>query len=81
MLLLRGHGIAVPEQVSLIAFDNTDISQKSDPLITTIDIRKKEIAEKAFEHMLWRIEHPSAEIQRVEINTSLIERQTVRSIR
>lgn len=80
MLLLRGQEVHVPDQISIIAFDNTDISQKSDPQITTIDIGKQEIAEKALEHMLWRIEHPEAEIQKVEIHTRLIERQTVKAL-
>jgi LacI family transcriptional regulator len=80
MLLLRGQEIYVPDQVSIIAFDNTDISQKSDPQITTIDIGKQEIAERALEHMLWRIEHPEAEIRKVEIHTRLIERQTVKAL-
>ena len=80
MLLLRGQGVKVPGDVSLIAFDNTDSSQKSNPKITTIDIDKQHLAVKGLEQLLWRIEHPLAEPQRVELNTRLIERETVQTL-
>jgi LacI family transcriptional regulator len=78
MLLLQGQGIRVPKDVSLIAFDNTDSSIRSNPQITTINIDKKELAIKGLEQLLWRINNTLAEPQRVELNTHLIERQTVK---
>jgi LacI family transcriptional regulator len=80
MLILRGQRLNIPQEISLIAFDNTDTSHKSDPQITTIDIDKREIAHKALTQMIWRINNPLEDPQRVELNTHLIERQTVRSI-
>lgn len=80
MLLLRGAGLAVPDDVSLVAFDNTDCSRTSSPKITTIDINKREIAERALEQMLWRLAHPSAKPQRIELATRLISRQTVKTL-
>ncbi len=44
MLLLRGRGLRVPRDVSLVAFDNTDASRASNPRISTIDINKREVA-------------------------------------
>ncbi len=80
MFMLKGKGILVPARVSLIAFDNTDVSRSSDPKITTIDIDKRALAEKALEQMLWRLTNHSAPFQRIELNTRLIERQTVKTL-
>lgn len=80
MLLLRGRGARVPEDVSMIAFDNTDSSLRSNPQITTVDIDKQRLAVRSLELLLWRIAHPLAEPQRVELNTRLIERETVKRI-
>jgi LacI family transcriptional regulator len=80
MLILRGTGVAVPDGVSLVAFDNSECSRTSSPKITTIDINKREISERALEQMLWRLSHRSAKPQRIELATRLIPRQTVKAL-
>lgn len=80
MLKLQSQGISVPGQVSLVSFDNTKLSQKCNPPLTTIDINKREIAHKSLQQLLWRIEHPAAEVQRVLLNTRLIERSSTQKL-
>jgi len=80
MLKLQSKGISVPDQVSLVSFDNTKLSQKCYPPLTTIDINKRNIAHKALQQLLWKMEHPAAEMQRVLLNTHLIERGSTKKL-
>jgi LacI family transcriptional regulator len=80
LLMLRGAGVRVPEDVSLVAFDNSECSRKSSPRLTTIDINKHELAERALEQMLWRLAHPAAKPQRIELTTRLMPRQSVKTL-
>jgi LacI family transcriptional regulator len=70
-------GISVPEQVSLVSFDNTELSQNCTPPLTTVDISKREFAHKSLQQMLWRLSNISSEPQRVYLNTQLIKRSSV----
>ncbi len=78
--LLRAAGARVPEDVSLVAFDNSECSHKGSPKLTTIDINKHELAERALEQMLWRLAHPGAKPQRFELATRLLVRQSVKTL-
>ena len=49
MLKLQINGISIPDQISLVSFDNTDLSRNCKPQLTTIDINKREIAHKALQ--------------------------------
>ena len=71
-------GLKVPDDVSIISFDNTEISQTSIPMLTTIDINKKTFAAKAFELMKHRISNRNAPFQRVIISTKMIKRDSVK---
>ncbi|WP_274364372.1 LacI family DNA-binding transcriptional regulator [Paenibacillus thermotolerans] len=70
-------GISVPDQVSLVSFDNTELSRNCTPPLTTIDISKREFAQKSFQQMLWRLNNMTGEPQRIYIHTKLIERNSV----
>ena len=78
--LLRAGGKRVPEDVSIVSFDNSESSRKSDPKLTTIDINRHELAERALDQMLWRLAHPAAKPQRIELATRLVTRQSVRTL-
>jgi LacI family transcriptional regulator len=77
---LQISGVRVPEDVSLISFDNTDLSQTMVPALTTMHIDKFEFAEKALKRMQWRLQHPDEEAQFVYVNSTLIERDSVKSL-
>jgi len=77
---LQVHGVRVPEDVSLISFDNTELSQTMVPALTTMHIDKFEFAEKALKRMQWRLQHPEAEAQFVYVNSTLIERESVKQV-
>lgn len=74
---LQSKGISVPDEVSLVSFDNTDLSQSCNPPLTTIDINKREFAHKALQRMLWRTGNCGEIAHRDIVNTKLIERLSV----
>lgn len=73
-------GFSIPEDVSVISFDNTDLSRGTSPKLSTFDIDRKEIADKAFDRMMLRIENTGVAPQRVYISNHFIERESVRRI-
>jgi LacI family transcriptional regulator len=77
---LKIQGISVPEQISLVSFDNTELSKNCNPPLTTINISKQEFAHKSLNQLLWRINNRSSEPQRIYLNTQLIERDSVLTI-
>jgi LacI family transcriptional regulator len=77
---LKTEGISVPEQISLVSFDNTELSKNCTPPLTTINISKQEFAHKSLRQMLWRLNNRYSEPQRIYLNTQLIERKSILSI-
>ena len=72
--------IKVPDDISIISFDNTQLSQDCNPPLTTIDISTKEFAKKALEQMETRLKEPTVLCHREYIHTSLIERSSVKKL-
>lgn len=70
--------IKVPDDVSVISFDNTSLAQTCTPSLTTVDIGKEDFAKHAYDILLSRIKHPDADSRRVYLNTRIIERESVK---
>ena len=47
LILLREQGIAVPQQISLIGFDNSDICHATSPALTSVEIHSMEMGRRA----------------------------------
>jgi LacI family transcriptional regulator len=69
--------IKVPEEISVISFDNTNLAENSTPMLTTIDINTKIIAEKSYAQLRNRIENSSIPKQRIYIPCNIVERNSV----
>lgn len=78
LLKLQKEGISVPDEVSLISFDNTDLSQSVTPALTSMNISKHDFATEAVHRMLWRIKHDSAHSKTTYLQSKLIERDSVK---
>lgn len=75
---LASSGVRVPEEVSVIGFDNIDVSAFSSPSLTTFDVPKKELGHFAVRFLLDRIENPRERNIRITIPYQLIERESTR---
>ena len=81
LLATKKLGLKVPEEVSIFGFSNSNISQDTDPMLTTMDQHPKKVGEEAMQLMLEKIENPE-NISRKNrlIKTSWIARQTTREL-
>jgi LacI family transcriptional regulator len=75
---LREAGRRVPDDISLVGFDNLPASAHSDPPLTTIRVANKEIGSAAISLLKERIENPEKPCSEVLIGGELVERQSVR---
>jgi LacI family transcriptional regulator len=74
-------GIRVPEDVSIVGFDNLPLAAITDPPLTTIQVSKSQIGKMAVQLLLSRIrEDPDVPSVKVLIGRTLIERNSVRQI-
>lgn len=75
MQAAQGAGYRIPEDIRVIGFDNSMISQYTVPPITSMEIRREEIAFQAVK-MLQQMIDESVIPQKVELSTVLIERES-----
>ncbi len=73
---LQDMGYKIPEDISVIGFDNTELSQKSVPAITTINIDKKAMATKAFDLLTSLFEDQAHLGEIITLNCKLIKRDS-----
>lgn len=79
---LQQHGLRVPEDISLVTFDDAEWLSVANPPITAVDIATDEMAQLAVDLLLRRIACPEREGKPVTymLSTSLIERESCRDI-
>ena len=78
MSAMQALGKSVPQELSIIGFDNIALAQHVSPTLTTMRVDKRGMGRLAGQLLLNRLEHPEAGQIRAVIRPSLIERQSVR---
>jgi len=74
-------GIRVPDDLSVVGFDNSDIAQLEKISLTSVDHPSFEIGEKAANILLDKIFHPEIRfVTQTIITPSLVERSSVRNL-
>ncbi|WP_077358570.1 LacI family DNA-binding transcriptional regulator [Virgibacillus halodenitrificans] len=73
-------GIRVPEQLSVIGFDNTEPGKVTTPQLTTINQPIYDIGKRAAELLIQQIETPDSEIESVIYNVELIVRGSTKPL-
>lgn len=68
--------LKVPEDIMVIGFDNTDISQLSTPCITTIQQPRYQLGFFASELLFEKIINPLSEVKQMKLPTELIVRES-----
>ncbi len=77
---LKQSGVCVPEDVSVVGYDNYLISEISDPPITTINVDSKEMAELAVTSLLERIKNPKLPTRTMVLSGKLVVKGSVKEI-
>ena len=75
----RRLGVQVPEEVSLVGFDDREEALLMDPPLTTVRVHKEEIGKHLMKLLLEKLHHADGgPVQRV-LPTELVIRDSVRS--
>lgn len=78
---LQNMGIRVPEDVSIVGFDNMLYSQVANPEITTMNVPIESMAKRAVKQLGRRIEDPHRPVSISNIECDMIERNSVAYIK
>ncbi|HBH68060.1 MAG TPA: HTH-type transcriptional repressor PurR [Erwinia persicina] len=70
-------GLRVPQDISVIGYDNVRNARYFTPALTTVHQPKERLGETAFDMLLDRITSKREEQQTIEVHPSLIERRSV----
>ncbi len=77
---LREAGARVPDDVSIIGFDDLPASALLDPPLTSIAVSKREIGSTAMSRLVQRINEPSMPPVKTVIGGTFMERSSVREL-
>ena len=77
---LRLRGLSVPQDVSIISFDNTETAKNITPQLTSIYSSRREFADLAFKQMVNKIKNPSSTPKKFLIPSKLVVRDSVRDL-
>lgn len=80
MNALKEYGIKVPDEVSLIGIDDMPFCTVVSPQLTTIKIFKREIGRQAVKMLVEEIQNDSETTRKLEVDTVLIERESVKAL-
>lgn len=76
ILQLKKAGYHIPEDVSVVGFDNYIYATLSDPAITTVEVNVEAMAEAAVNSILKRIKHPTEDYGRKVISGRIVYRNS-----
>lgn len=77
---LEKNGFLIPEDVSLVGFDNIELTQQVTPSLTTIDVPKEEMGRLAVRRLNDLISNKDLATVNLKVSAKLIKRESVRVI-
>jgi LacI family transcriptional regulator len=75
MIEARALGVAVPERVSIVGFDNLELAANLEPPLTTVDVPATEMGERAADFLVCRVTNQPV-LQSLNLEPTLIVRRT-----
>jgi DNA-binding LacI/PurR family transcriptional regulator len=76
---LREHGLRVPEDVSVVGYDNTELSSYTTPSLTTVDFKFARQDELAVSYLIELIDNPQLELHQRVLLSDLIVRESTQA--
>ena len=77
---LQQQNLRVPEDISLISFNNSVFATLSHPFLTTVDIHVKELAKQAAMLIIHYLQEPETLMSKVIVPHEVVERETVKKM-
>jgi len=78
---LSKRGVRVPEDLSVVGFDNTELARHTAPPLTTMKIYSRDMARQAVKRVLERIGNPGAPPVRSEFPIDLVVRASCKEVK
>lgn len=80
MRALKEKGVRMPEDVSIVGFDDMPFCEITSPRLTTIKVFKQEMGSIAVKRLLQRMNSNEQVIQKIEVGTELVIRESVKKV-
>ena len=80
MRALKEFRYKIPDDVSVIGFDNIAFGAISDPPLTTVGVYKHEMGEVAVRELAMAMDNPRKAKLKMQVSTSFVERGSVKGI-
>lgn len=74
---IKEHGLTIPNDISIVSFDDMPYCEISDPPLTSNRVFPREIGRMAVSQLLYKIESHNSPVNKIVVNTKLIERESV----
>jgi LacI family transcriptional regulator len=81
MDVARNLGRRLPDDLSIVGFDNIDLADCVSPALTTMHVDKLGMGRLAVQLLVNRIEHPESSPVRAVVRPRLVERSSIRRVR
>ena len=79
--VLSGMGISIPDEISVIGFDDIETSRNITPELTTMRVQKEMMGRRAVTKLLRKINHNEEPIEKILLSANIIKRQSVKIIK
>jgi len=79
MRAIRSAGLRIPEDISLVGFDDIAFSELTQPPLTTIRLSRQDLAEKAFDALATMMRSKSQRGRKYKVETRLVVRGSTAS--
>ena len=80
MKAIKENGLVIPDDISVIGFDDLPYCEIIDPPLTTIKVYKHSLGRLAVDRLLARMHDEVGEVVRIEVATQLVSRKSVRNM-
>ena len=70
----------IPEEVSIISFDNTSLASKTTPNLTSINVDRTDFANQALFVLMQRAANPKMNFQTIYMRGTIIERDSLKNL-
>ncbi len=80
MVSLKKAGYRIPEDVSIIGFDNLPVCKVMEPALSTMSVAKEQLGAYAVDFLIRRIDGSADSPLKIEIKPELVERDSVKQM-
>ena len=73
---LKERGLKVPADIAVMGVDNLNVTEITDPPLTTIDIQNYEMGIRSAEIILKKLQEPGAKHEQIILSPKLVKRNS-----